>query len=235
MSNENGSKSATHKDKDASASVKASTTKYRPTNQNIIRDLVIVFIPILVLYKLSTHPMIASIGHVDPNASRKLSQQEALANIIKNMALNKYKEKYNKRKQLLAVVDPSKCYDFTYRIKAAEDIIAKSNSENSNKRAKKKQRSSIKRSSKNHGKTQKKKMMQFGRKRSVSSKDAKQSAATTPVASSFLSEVIAVFQSSPKPTMKGAEHTAGIDGTVIPREKTKKKKFSFKRSDSLFS
>jgi hypothetical protein len=226
MSNEHGSKPAARKDKEAPPSIKASTTKFRPTNQNIIRDIVIILIPILVLYKLSTHPMIASIGRFDPNAPKKLSQQEALANIIKNMALNKYKEKYEKRKQLLDVVDPTKCHDFTSRIKAAEGIIAKSNSENTNKRAKKKQRSSIKRSNKNHGKTQKKKM-QFGRKRSISSKQSTQSAA--PVASSFLSEVMAAFKSSPKPTMKGAELTNAIN-EAIPKEKTKKRKFSFKRS-----
>lgn len=200
------------------------TTKFRPTNQNIIRDVLILFIPIFVLYKLSTHPSINSIGYVDPNAPKKLSQEEVLANIIKNMALNKYREKYRKRKQLLESVDPQKCYDFTSRIKAAEDTIVKSNMANSNKRAKKKQRPTIKRINKTHGK---KKKMQFGRKRSSSSTGPKPSA--PPMASSFLSDVMLAFNSASKPTMKGTENSNN-DDAAKPREKTKKRKFSFKRS-----
>lgn len=207
------------------ASVAGTSTKFRPANQNIIRDFLIAFVPIFVLFKLATHPMIDSIGYIDPNAPKKLSQEEALADIIKTMALDKYKVKYKKRRQLLEVVDPQKCYDFTSRIKAAEETIAKSNMVNSNRRAKKKQRPTIKRINKSHGK---KKKMQFGRKRSSSRIESKPSG--PPVASSFLFDVMLVFSSStptPKPAMKGAENY--YDLKSMPREKTKKRKFSFKR------
>ena len=211
--------------KNVVTSTKPSTTKFRPTNQNFIRDLFIAIIPIFVLYKLSTHPIIASIGYVDPNAPKKASQEEVLANMIKNMALNKYKEKYRKRKQLLEVVEPTKCHDFGLRIKAAEEEIAKSNAADSNRRAKKKRRPTIKRSNKNQGK--KKKMSFTKKKPRISSKSR---TTTAPMASSVFSGLMLAFNPSPNPAMKGTENSSGSDPSVLPRQKTKKKKLSFKRS-----
>jgi hypothetical protein len=200
----------------------ASTTKFKPANQNIIRDLFIICIPIFVLYKISTHPIIASIGYVDPNTPKVKSQEEVLANMIKNLALNKYKEKYTKRKQLLEIVDPKKCYDFTGRINAAQAKIENSNNSNSGKRSKKKQRPTIKRSNRSHGK---KKKMQFGRKSSSSL--STKSPSSAPVVSSVFASVMLAFNPSSTPAMKGEE--SNVADSSMPKQKTKKKKMSFKR------
>ena len=215
----------TNSQENAVASTKSSTTKYRPKNQNFVRDILIAIIPLFVLYKLSTHPMIASVGYVDPNTPKKASQEEVLANMIKNMALQRYKEKYRKRKQLLEKVEPTKCHDFGFRIKAAEQEIAKSNAEDSNRRAKKKRRPTIKTNNKNRGK---KKKMSFSKKKPrISSKSQTTSA---PIASSIFSGLMLAFNPSPNRSMKGTETNSGSDPAKLPRKKTKKKKLSFKRS-----
>jgi hypothetical protein len=195
-----------------------SPTKFRPTNQNLIRDVILMSIPLFVLYMLSTHPMIASIGYFDPNAPKQLSQEEILANMIYNMALNQYKERYSKRKQLLDLVDPDRCHDFTQKIKAAEEKITKSNTSNSNKRAKKKQRSTIKRSKKNHGK---KKKIQFSKKLSSIQKSS-----TAPFGSSIISGVMLAFNSS-RPNQVKTKGTENIppESSTHTIQKVKKRKF----------
>lgn len=209
------------RDETSSPSTKGPTTKFKAANQNIVRDLTFIFIPIFVLYKLSTHPMIASIGYVDPNAPKKMSPEEILANIIKNMALEKYKKKYSKRKQLLEVFEPTKCYDFESRIKAAETSISKSSTSNSNKRGKKKRRPTIKTS---------KNKVPVGRRKpfiSAESQNKRLLQGTAPVVSSIIS---AAFNPIPSPARKGAENSAGSDSSVPRQRGKKKKKFGFNRS-----
>jgi hypothetical protein len=195
-----------------------------------MRDIIIGFIPIFVLYKLSTHPMIASIGSVDPNAPQKLSSEDALANIIKNMALQKYKEKYRRRQLFLDAVDHKKCYDFSWKIKAAEDKVLQSSSMDSKSRPKfrpgyKGRNDGMKR---RHDNTKQKikKKKSFTQKKTK--KVAQNSPLPAPLVSSIMSGLMLAFN-PPKSTttVKGTE--SNMADFSIPKKKAKKKlKMTFK-------
>jgi hypothetical protein len=199
------------------------TTKFRPKNQNFTRDIVIVLTLISVLYKLSTHPMLASIGYIDPHAMKPLSQEDILANMIKNMALKKYKEKLQKRIRFLEVVDLNKCCDYSLKIKAAEDVIIKSNTVSSKQRAKfrpgyKGRNDAIKR--KNNNRSTKK-----TRKNSFSLKSpmllAEESPSSTPWATSVASGIMLAFNPPLlNAVMKGSDVTADDKKT---QQRSKKK------------
>ncbi|KAL7478576.1 hypothetical protein ACHAW6_004337 [Cyclotella cf. meneghiniana] len=188
------------------------TTKFRPKNQNVTRDIAIVLTLISVLYKLCTHPMLASLGYIDPHARKPMSREDVLANMLKNMALNKYKETLQKRIRFLEVVDLKKCYDFSFKIKAAEDVIIKSNSANSKKRAKfrpgyKGTNDGVKRKN-NHRSTKKNRKNRFSRKSPVPSTG--ESPSSTPWATSVASGIMLAFNPPPlKSAMKGSDATAG--------------------------
>eukprot|EP00956_Cyclotella_meneghiniana_P015224 scaffold23125_cov91-Cyclotella_meneghiniana.AAC.6 len=212
------------RDETSSPSTEVSTTKFKAAKQNIIRDLILMFIAIFVLYKISTHPMIASIGYVDPNAPKKMSKEDVLANIIKNMALGKYKEKYSKRKQMLEVLEPAKCYDFASKINAAETTISKSSTSNSKTRGKKRRRSTIK-TRKNKPKDVSRRRKPFNSAESI--KKRLLQGTTAPVVSSIIS---AAFNPIPSPARKGAENGVGSDSSMPRQRGKKKKKFGFYRS-----
>lgn len=205
-----------------------STTKFRPKYQNFKRDIAIALTLIIVLYKLSTHPMIASIGYIDPNASKPMSQQDIVAKIIKNMAVKKYKEKLEKRMRFIEVVDMKKCYDFTFKIKAAEDVIIKSNTMSSRKRAKfrldYKGRTDGTRRNNNNRTTKTKRKKSFNRRIPVPL--VEESPSSTPWAASIVSSVMLAFNPPLlERNVKGSEAVAD-DG--VPKQRSKKK-LSFPR------
>lgn len=208
---------------ESSPTSQASTTKFRPKNENLKRDIAIVLTLIFVLFKLSTHPMLATIGCIDPNAPQPLSQVDVLANIIKNMALKQYKQKIHKRMLFLEAVDRKKCYDLTFKIKAAEDIIVKSNNVSSKSRAKfrpgfKGTHDDIKRNSINRS-NKKKTKKRFTRKSPVLSTD--ESPSWPPWASSSSSIIMYAFNPPRlEAKMKGSET---ITDENLPKQRSKKK------------
>eukprot|EP00804_Cyclotella_cryptica_P005039 CCRYP_017586-RA/>CCRYP_017586-RA protein AED:0.16 eAED:0.16 QI:0/-1/0/1/-1/1/1/0/237 len=207
---------------------KASTTKFRPKDQNVKRDIAVALALVSVLFKLSTHPMLASIGFIHPNAPKPLSQRDVLANTIKNMALKKYKEKIETRMLFLEAIDHKKCYDFTHKIKAAEDVIIKSNTVSSKNRAKfrpgyKSSIDGIKRNNYNRN-------MKKNRKKSFSRKipvlPIEKSPSSTPWTASISSAVmLAFYPPLLKSNMKGSEAT---NNDNVPKQASKKK-LSFPR------
>lgn len=86
-----------------------------PNNDNfwkaILRDVVMVFIPLFVIFKISTHPMVAKIGHQDPHKPKKRSQREMIEQSLYSLSLKRRQEELQKEHFFLDAMDESKCYD----------------------------------------------------------------------------------------------------------------------------
>jgi hypothetical protein len=78
----------------------------------ILRDAVMVFIPIFVLYKISTHPSIASIGNQHSNAPKKYSQRELLEQAMFRLSLIRRRDELLKEYIFLEAMHENKCHDF---------------------------------------------------------------------------------------------------------------------------
>ncbi len=78
----------------------------------ILRDTVMVFIPIFVLYTISTHPSIASIGNQHSNAPKKYSQRELLEQAMFRLSLIRRRDELLKEYLFLEAMHENKCHDF---------------------------------------------------------------------------------------------------------------------------
>ena len=78
----------------------------------ILRDTVMVFIPIFVLYKISTHPSIANIGNQHPHAPKKYSQRELLEQAMFRLSLIRRRDELLKEYLFLEAMHENKCHDF---------------------------------------------------------------------------------------------------------------------------
>ena len=97
----------------------------------ILRDTIMVFIPIIVLYKISTHPSIADIGNQHPNAPKKYSQRELLEQAMFRLSLISRRDELLKEYLFLEAMHENKCHDFP-----TMDIYAQLN-QNSGRRERK--------------------------------------------------------------------------------------------------
>ncbi len=77
----------------------------------IIRDIFMAFIPLFVIYKILTHPMIAKLGYQDPHAPKKRSQREMLEQSLYTLSLKRRQEELHKENFFLEAMDEDKCYD----------------------------------------------------------------------------------------------------------------------------
>jgi len=98
---------------------KASATKIKLNNTSnswgsLLRDVIIAFIPMFVLYKLSTNPFVSNIGYHDPNAPKIYSPAEKLEQILTRVAVNKKQGELHKGYLFLEAMNEGKrmCYDF---------------------------------------------------------------------------------------------------------------------------
>lgn len=92
------------------------TTRIKlPDNGNsrkaIFRDIIMAFIPFYVMYKISTHPMIAKIGYQDPNEPKKPSQREIIEQSLYTLSLKKRQVELQKEHLFFEAMDAKKCYD----------------------------------------------------------------------------------------------------------------------------
>lgn len=79
---------------------------YDNPRKTLIRDIITAFIPIFVLFKLSTHPALSNLGRPDPNAPKKGLELMAF------LALKKEQEDLRKEYFFLEAMDASRCHDF---------------------------------------------------------------------------------------------------------------------------
>ena len=77
----------------------------------IFRDIFMAFIPFFVIYKISTHPMVAKLGHQDSHASKKRSQREMLEQSLYTLSLLRLQEDLHKECLFLEAMNEEKCYD----------------------------------------------------------------------------------------------------------------------------
>ena len=86
-----------------------------PRNDNswkpIFRDIFMAFIPLFVIYKISTHPMVAKLGYQDPHAPKKRSQREMLEQSLYTLSLKRRQEELHKEHFFLEAMIENKCYD----------------------------------------------------------------------------------------------------------------------------
>lgn len=74
--------------------------------------IIMAFIPIFFLYKISTHPLIAKLGYQHPNAPKKYSQREYLEKAMYRLSLIKRRDELLKEYIFLEAMDEYKCHDF---------------------------------------------------------------------------------------------------------------------------
>ncbi len=71
-----------------------------------------IFIPIFVLYKISTHPLIAYVGNQHQNALKKYSQRELLEKAMFRLSLIRRQDELLKEYLFLEAMHENKCHDF---------------------------------------------------------------------------------------------------------------------------
>jgi len=74
----------------------------------LLRDIIAAFIPLFVLFMISTHPMVSNIGHRDPNAATKYSG----ADLLTVLSLKKQQEDLQWERLFLEAMNERKCYHF---------------------------------------------------------------------------------------------------------------------------
>lgn len=79
--------------------------------KSIFRDIIIAFIPFFVLYKISTHPMLAKLGHQDPHAPKKRSQREMIEQSLYSLSLKRQQDELHKEHVFFEAMDENACYD----------------------------------------------------------------------------------------------------------------------------
>mmetsp|Transcript_22999 Transcript_22999/g.49772 ORF Transcript_22999/g.49772 Transcript_22999/m.49772 type:complete len:326 (+) Transcript_22999:109-1086(+) len=76
--------------------------------RSLLRDMIMAFLPMLVLYKISTHPMVSNVGYQDPNAPKKYTPKEIFEQVLFRSAIKKQQEEF----LFLEAMNEGKCYDF---------------------------------------------------------------------------------------------------------------------------
>jgi len=92
------------------------STKVRINNSDnsrktLVRDLIIAFIPMFVLFKISTHPYISKIGNRESNGLTRHSQNDLLEKIVLNLSLKKHQEEMQNKRLFFEAMNERECYD----------------------------------------------------------------------------------------------------------------------------
>lgn len=77
----------------------------------VLRDIIMAFIPLFVMYKISTHPMVARLGYQDPNAPKQRSQREMIEQSLYTLSLRRQQDELQKEHFFLEKMDENRCYD----------------------------------------------------------------------------------------------------------------------------
>jgi len=77
----------------------------------VFRDVIMAFIPFFVMYKISTHPMVARLGYQDPNAPKQRSQREMIEQSLYTLSLRRQQEDLQREYFFLEKMDENRCYD----------------------------------------------------------------------------------------------------------------------------
>lgn len=109
--------------KDATSSSSSSTQRHQPGHpatriklesdgswKSLLRDVATIFAPLIVMFIIVSHPLVANVGYQDPNAPRKLTQEEIFEQLVFSLAV---KKKMNEVRFLEAMNDGT-CYDFPH-------------------------------------------------------------------------------------------------------------------------
>ena len=116
VKNSHGGKNKIHKQN--STANKTTTTKIQLSNnidnntwKSLLRDIFIAVIPLFILFKISTHPLVANVGI---NAPQSTNQQNSREQLFFRLFLKQQQEELQKEYQFLKEMDydGSKCYDY---------------------------------------------------------------------------------------------------------------------------
>lgn len=97
---------------------KTTTTKIQLSNninnntwKSLLRDIFIAFIPLFILFKISTHPFVANVGL---NAPQSTNQQNSREQLFLSLFLKQQQEELQREYQFLKAMDydEGKCYDY---------------------------------------------------------------------------------------------------------------------------
>lgn len=129
VTNSHGGKNKIHKQNSTANNVhttyhqdsqayKTTTTKIQLSNnidnntwKSLLRDIFIAVIPLFILFKISTHPLVANVGI---NAPQSTNQQNSREQLFFRLFLKQQQEELQKEYQFLKEMDydGSKCYDY---------------------------------------------------------------------------------------------------------------------------
>ncbi|KAL9184366.1 hypothetical protein ACHAXT_002452 [Thalassiosira profunda] len=79
----------------------------------LLRDLLVAFVPLFIIYQISTHPFIANIGHPDPNALKEYTEDE-LHQMLYKHALKRKQEDLQKEYAFLESMEMNTCHEYQF-------------------------------------------------------------------------------------------------------------------------
>mmetsp|Transcript_18518 Transcript_18518/g.34062 ORF Transcript_18518/g.34062 Transcript_18518/m.34062 type:complete len:284 (-) Transcript_18518:119-970(-) len=183
--------------------------------KSLLRDVIMAFIPLFVIYKISTHKLVSNIGYQDPNAPKKYSQQEFLEQLLFSLSLKKQQEYLQEEHLFLEAMNERKCYDFP-----TIDMSTKLKQQTKVPRRKLK--------GKNNPRRQVNKRVKVGK---MNRPRSRRPPASSPSAPPWSSLIASAFWGNP-PTIaqvnKGAEaakHNSNVGNSQGGKRRPKKKKF----------
>ena len=203
---------------------------------SLLRDIIIAFIPIFVLYKISTHPMISSIGYQDPNATRTFSHEELMGQLIYRIYLKEEQEKL-KRKHIFfeAMLNKQEiCHDYR-PIDIPNEVKLYGKKQQTKKKSRGKKRKQRKQTK---GSTVTKKKATIGKMNRPMAKRRSDSSPTSAPFGSYISSVFLgdanhgrVYKGSEATTIPNDSESNNEQGgkTTVIKKRPMKKKFGSRR------